>query len=129
MVCAMARFWGFPRLFVGLNDLHATIAVTKSRRTALRGALGPSNSLCRLRPSGASMPHERAGLSRGLFTGRCLSLTLFLVPMLAWGAPVEPPAVVGIPIDFVLFALTLAGVALFYRHTLARGGAGPGAVS
>jgi Na+/H+ antiporter NhaD/arsenite permease-like protein len=28
------------------------------------------------------------------------------------------PAIVGIPIDFVLFALTLAGVAIFHHHTL-----------
>jgi Na+/H+ antiporter NhaD/arsenite permease-like protein len=39
--------------------------------------------------------------------------------MLAWGAAVEPPAVLGVPIDFILFALTLAGIALFHRHTLA----------
>ncbi|MDQ6916949.1 MAG: citrate transporter [Pseudomonadota bacterium] len=39
--------------------------------------------------------------------------------MAVWGAPVEPPAVAGIPIDFILFALTLAGIALFHRHTLA----------
>ena len=75
------------------------------------------------------MPHERAGLPRGLFTGRCLSVSLFLVPMLAWGAPVEPPAVVGIPIDFILFALTLAGVALFHRHTLAIAVAGLAVIS
>jgi len=30
----------------------------------------------------------------------------------------EPPAVFGIPVDFVLFALTLLGVAVFHRHTL-----------
>jgi Na+/H+ antiporter NhaD/arsenite permease-like protein len=29
------------------------------------------------------------------------------------------PAVAGIPVDFILFAMTLAGVALFHRHTLA----------
>jgi hypothetical protein len=28
------------------------------------------------------------------------------------------PAVVGVPVDFILFALTLAGVALFHHHTL-----------
>jgi Na+/H+ antiporter NhaD/arsenite permease-like protein len=44
--------------------------------------------------------------------------------MVAWGAPVEPPAVVGIPIDFLLFARTLTGVALFHRHTLAIAVAG-----
>jgi Na+/H+ antiporter NhaD/arsenite permease-like protein len=30
----------------------------------------------------------------------------------------DPPAVFGIPLDFVLFALTLAGVAVFHHHTL-----------
>src|SRR5437868_14703010 len=36
----------------------------------------------------------------------------------AWAAPVEGPAVAGIPVDFILFALTLLGVALFHHHTL-----------
>jgi Na+/H+ antiporter NhaD/arsenite permease-like protein len=31
----------------------------------------------------------------------------------------EGPAVAGIPVDFILFALTLLGVALFHHHTLA----------
>lgn len=35
----------------------------------------------------------------------------------AWAA-VEGPAVFGIPVDFILFALTLLGVALFHRYTL-----------
>ena len=30
----------------------------------------------------------------------------------------EPPAVAGIPIDFILFAVTLIGVAIFHHHTL-----------
>jgi len=64
------------------------------------------------------MSRERAGLRTGFFTARW-RLALLLTPMTAWGAPVEPPAALGIPIDFVLFALTLAGVALFHRHTLA----------
>ena len=42
---------------------------------------------------------------RGLFTGA-----------LVLGAAA---AALGVPIDFILFALTLAGVALFHRHTLA----------
>jgi Na+/H+ antiporter NhaD/arsenite permease-like protein len=33
-------------------------------------------------------------------------------------AAAELPAVFGIPVDFILFALTLIGVALFHRHTL-----------
>ena len=43
---------------------------------------------------------------------------LALLPIAAVAAPVEPPMVAGIPIDFILFALTLAGVALFHHHTL-----------
>jgi len=36
----------------------------------------------------------------------------------AWCAPVEPPAVAGIPIDFILFAVTLIGIALFHHYVL-----------
>jgi len=36
----------------------------------------------------------------------------------AHGALPEPPDLAGIPVDFILFALTLVGVALFHRHTL-----------
>ena len=32
---------------------------------------------------------------------------------------IEPILVLGIPVDFILFALTLLGVALFHHHTLA----------
>ncbi len=32
--------------------------------------------------------------------------------------PAEPPALLGIPVDFLLFAATLLGIALFHRHTL-----------
>src|SRR5205823_12129030 len=31
---------------------------------------------------------------------------------------VEPPAIAGVPIDFILFALTLVGVALLHHHTM-----------
>jgi len=30
----------------------------------------------------------------------------------------EPPALFGIPVDFLLFAATLLGVAVFHHHTL-----------
>jgi Na+/H+ antiporter NhaD/arsenite permease-like protein len=43
----------------------------------------------------------------------------FLAALPAHAAGVaEAPAVAGIPVDFILFALTLLGVALFHRHTL-----------
>lgn len=33
--------------------------------------------------------------------------------------PADPPALAAIPVDFLLFAVTLFGIALFHRHTLA----------
>jgi len=42
------------------------------------------------------------------------------MPAVAAGSP----AVGGIPVDFVLFGLTLAGVAIFHRHTLSVAAAG-----
>ena len=39
-----------------------------------------------------------------------------LVPVSAWAA--DGPAALGVPVDFILFAITLLGVALFHRHTL-----------
>ena len=43
---------------------------------------------------------------------------LLLVAASATAAPAEPPALAGIPIDFILFAATLVGIALFHHHTL-----------
>lgn len=43
-----------------------------------------------------------------------LPCLLFALP--AWAS--EGPAVLGIPVDFILFATTLLGVALFHHHTL-----------
>ena len=40
----------------------------------------------------------------------------------AIATPPRAPAVFGIPVDFVLFGLTLLGVAVFHHHTM-RGGA------
>jgi Na+/H+ antiporter NhaD/arsenite permease-like protein len=44
-----------------------------------------------------------------------------VVPATSWAATgvlPEPPAIARIPIDFILFAITLLGVALFHHHTL-----------
>jgi Na+/H+ antiporter NhaD/arsenite permease-like protein len=41
----------------------------------------------------------------------------------------EPPAVLGIPVDFILFALTLLGVAVFHHHTLRVALAGLAAIT
>ena len=47
---------------------------------------------------------------------------LAAIPFPAWAAEAvaggEGPALFGIPVDFILFGLTLLGVALFHRHTL-----------
>jgi Na+/H+ antiporter NhaD/arsenite permease-like protein len=47
-----------------------------------------------------------------------LAAWALLWPELAFCAPANPPAVLGIPVDFILFALTLAGIALFHHFTL-----------
>ena len=47
-----------------------------------------------------------------------VALALMLVPGLAHAALAEPPALGPIPVDFVLFGLVLAGVAIFHHHTL-----------
>ena len=46
----------------------------------------------------------------------CCLLLSMATPAAA--APVEPPALAGIPVDFILFALALIGIALFHHHTL-----------
>ena len=47
---------------------------------------------------------------------------LLFLPLLAWASDASPPAAApapfGIPVEFILFALTLLGVALFHHFTL-----------
>jgi Na+/H+ antiporter NhaD/arsenite permease-like protein len=56
--------------------------------------------------------------------GRCgplffaLGAAMLATPVFAATATTEGPALLGIPVDFILFGLTLLGVALFHRHTL-----------
>ena len=47
----------------------------------------------------------------------------------AEAAPVEPLYLLGVPVDFVLFGLTLLGVALFHHHTLQVALAGLAAIT
>jgi len=49
-----------------------------------------------------------------------LAAAALAVPGAAWAAAAvaDSPALFGIPLDFILFAATLAGVALFHHHTL-----------
>ena len=66
-----------------------------------------------------SLQNECRHRSPRLFAGiRCagaLVLALYAGTALAAG---DAPAVFGIPVDFILFACTLLGVALFHHHTL-----------
>jgi Na+/H+ antiporter NhaD/arsenite permease-like protein len=68
------------------------------------------------------MPMPIVSIARPAPAGRQLiSVMAFLLPAAAsaaTGVPPEPPAIAGIPLDFMLFAITLLGVALFHHHTL-----------
>jgi len=65
----------------------------------------------------------RLGFAAGVASFRLTSSTA------AAEALAEPLMLVGIPVDFVLFAITLLGVALFHQHTLAVALTGLGAIS
>jgi Na+/H+ antiporter NhaD/arsenite permease-like protein len=60
----------------------------------------------------------RATRGRGLSKAVAGALLLALHPAAAMAAG-GAPALFGIPVEFILFAATLLGVALFHRHTLA----------
>jgi Na+/H+ antiporter NhaD/arsenite permease-like protein len=61
--------------------------------------------------------HGPALLARGVAFSAAL-LALFSGPVLAASSGPEPLYLLGIPVDFILFALTLLGVALFHHRTL-----------
>jgi Na+/H+ antiporter NhaD/arsenite permease-like protein len=58
----------------------------------------------------------------------CVSLGAVPEAAFAAAAPTVYPGIAGIPVEFVLFALTLLGVALFHHHTLPVALTGLGAV-
>ncbi len=62
------------------------------------------------------------GRNRGrrIVIAAMLAAAALAVPGMAWAAAsaADSPALLGIPVDFILFAATLAGVALFHHHTL-----------
>jgi len=66
--------------------------------------------------SGVHRPQFRGRSGITLFSGAA-ALLLAVIPETASAAG-EPPALFGIPVDFVLFGLTLIGVALFHHYTL-----------
>ena len=61
------------------------------------------------------MHRARALRLAAVVSSSCL---LLVHAVSAWSAPVEPPALAGIPVDFILFAVTLVGIALFHHYTL-----------
>ncbi len=68
------------------------------------------------------MHHDRSGDRAQqpdlLVRGVVAAASWLAAPLALAAAASEPPAVLGIPVDFILFALTLLGVALFHHHTL-----------
>ncbi len=74
-------------------------------------------------PAAARRSVLRDRLPRQGHLGFVLALTLCLIAVPAAAATGEaagaPIYVLGIPVDFILFGLTLLGVALFHHHTLA----------
>ena len=54
----------------------------------------------------------------GLISSLCGIFSAWPLNVLAAGPSGRGPAVMGVPIDFILFALVLLGVALFHQHTL-----------
>jgi len=55
---------------------------------------------------------------RSWLSGAALAALLGCLALPAWGSTDHLPTVAGIPVDFILFALTLLGVALFHGRTL-----------
>ena len=64
---------------------------------------------------GVAMSFARRGVTIG--AAAMIALASLPEPALAAGTA-KGPAIAGIPIDFILFGLTLLGVALFHHHTL-----------
>lgn len=86
------------------------------RRCALAGWSGPRVATAR-----------GAGVICALVALSCLSLPALAGQGAATVAPT--PTLVGIPIEFVLFAATLLGVAVFHYHTLAVASTGLAAIT
>jgi hypothetical protein len=56
---------------------------------------------------------------RLLITGLLLSIALFLIPIITYAAGTGHPTIIfGIRAEFIIFALTLLGIAVFHHHTM-----------
>ena len=63
--------------------------------------------------------HDRAGQPSPPSCRGIVALVSLLSPKLATAAATDIPHVFGVPVDFILFALTLIGVGVLHHHTLA----------
>src|SRR5688572_33048645 len=72
-------------------------------------------------PGGRRMPHRKTAGAGRQWAQSLITRLATAALLAAWSgiaAAAEAPAVFGIPLDFILFALTLIGVAVFHHHTL-----------
>jgi hypothetical protein len=70
------------------------------------------------KPIGAALPGLRAFVSAAAWLVATPALAALAALAAVAAVAGDAPAVFGIPVEFILFALTLLGVALFHRHTL-----------
>jgi Na+/H+ antiporter NhaD/arsenite permease-like protein len=87
------------------------------------GVIRPSQGPCACADECKRTASSRLVSVTSCTVGLMLAVMLLVaagVPALAASSPgsVEPIYVLGIPVDFILFALTLLGVAVFHHHTL-----------
>jgi Na+/H+ antiporter NhaD/arsenite permease-like protein len=74
----------------------------------------------------AARPGRPTAILRAVLA--CLCVVCMSLPAIAAGGTPEPLYLAGIPLDFILFALTLLGVAVFHNQTFYVALAGLGAV-
>ena len=84
---------------------------------------------CRAHRSPERRKRRAAGRRRLALASTSLAAAALLAPTAAWAAAPEPLYLAGIPVDFILFGLTLLGVALFHHHTLQVALAGLAAIT
>ena len=86
---------------------------------ATPSAFLPAPATTRLRRPRLEAPTRSTRRPLLRVTAACVvALGALAAPVAFAATHADPPLVAGIPVDFILFALTLAGVALFHHHTL-----------
>jgi Na+/H+ antiporter NhaD/arsenite permease-like protein len=89
----------------------------KQGTVTMRVTLSASSDRAASMTQGSSMWRKKRSARRGT-----LGILALLIPDIAAAAQTDAPAnivyLAGIPVEFILFGLTLLGVALFHHHTL-----------